>query len=285
MEGLIDLHTHTTASDGSYSPRELVRHAKKNGLKALAITDHDTIDGAREALDEGRILGMEVIPGVEISVDFKPEMHILGYFTSETYTNFVGIMDELKQNRDERNPKIVSKLNELGFAMTMAEVEAKAAGDIVGRPHIASVMLEKGYVKSVRDAFDKYLADGRPAFFKKDKLNPGEGIKEIISAGGVAVLAHPVLLNFELEKLDKLIGELASQGLQGIEAHYVENSREDTGVLLRLAIKHNIIVTGGSDFHGTFKDDIQIGVGRGNLKVPDEVLIRLNNLLKTKTPS
>lgn len=278
MMGQIDLHTHTTASDGSMSPGELVRHAKENGLSAIAITDHDTVKGIEEALDEARKTGIEVIPGLEIGVDFKPEMHILGYFLSGGYLRIQDTLERLQRNRDERNPKVVHKLNEMGFHISMEEVEAEARGGVVGRPHIAKVLIKKGYVGSVEEAFDKYLGSGKPAYFKKDKLAPEEGIREIAKAGGVPVLAHPIFLGLSLGQLDDLLADvLVPAGLKGIEAYYVDHTREDTGNFLRLAVKHHLLATGGSDFHGSFKPDIRLGTGRGNLCVPYELLERLKN--------
>jgi predicted metal-dependent phosphoesterase TrpH len=180
MDKRIDLHTHSTASDGSMSPRELVRHAKDNGLSAIAITDHDTIDGVEEALDEGAKLGIEVVAGVEVSVDFEPEMHILGYFFGSNYKNIEPTLVKLKKSRDERNPKMVEKLKSLGFDITLEEVQAEAKGNIVARPHMANVLLKKGYVKSIREAFDKYLAEGKPAFVKKEKMSPEECIRNSV---------------------------------------------------------------------------------------------------------
>lgn len=279
MEKLIDLHTHSTASDGSMSPRELVMHAKLKGLSSIAVTDHDTIAGIADALDEGKRINMEVIPGVEIGVDHKPEMHILGYFTEENYKNISDILITLRKNREERNPKIIKKLNELGFEISMEEVEREAGGKVIGRPHIARVLIRKGYLRSIEEAFEKYLGNGRPAYFEKDKLSPGEGIKLIIKAGGIPVLAHPVLMKLDNEQLEILISNLKEAGLKGIEANYVENSDKDTEYLLALAGKYNLLVTGGSDFHGSFKPDIEIGIGRGNLEIPYELLNKLKNTI------
>lgn len=273
---LIDLHTHTTASDGSMIPAELVRHAFAKGLGAVAVTDHDTISGVDQALEEGNKLGIEVIPGVEVSVDFSPEVHLLGYFLhGNYYDSIIKTLEELREKREQRNPRIITKLNELGFDITMSEVNRLAAGGNVGRPHIARVMIDKGYVASIEEAFDKYLASGRPAYFKKDKLTPAEGISEIARAGGVPVLAHPIYLNMSTDQLDILLGQLAAMGLKGIEAYYTDNTAEQTAQLLQLAHKHKILATGGSDFHGMFKPDIEIGSGRGSLKVPYSLLLGL----------
>jgi predicted metal-dependent phosphoesterase TrpH len=261
------------------TPRELVRHAKENGLSALALTDHDTVEGIEAALDEGAKTGLEVVAGIEISVEFRPEMHILGYFFGDSYKNAVEIVDSLVESRNERNPKIIKKLNEIGFDITMDEVEKEALGNIVARPHMAKVLMKKGYVKSTSEAFDKYLGFGKPAYFPKNKLTPEEGIKVILNAGGIPVLAHPIFLDLGWRQLDELLARLVSCGLKGIEAYYVENKGDDTGNLLRLAIKHNILATGGSDFHGSFKPDIEIGRGHGGLKVPYELLEKMKNEL------
>ncbi|MDP4182790.1 MAG: PHP domain-containing protein [Bacillota bacterium] len=275
MKKWIDLHTHSTISDGTLSPRELVRHAKEQGLAAIALTDHDTVEGIEDAIDEGNKIGLEVIAGLEISAEFHPEMHILGYFFNGTHKNISPVLEGLIKNRNERNPKIVDKLNELGFDITIEEVISEAGGKVVARPHIANVMIKKGYVKSVQDAFERYLGFGRQAFFPKSKLNPQKAIEEIVKAGGLPVIAHPIFLYLSLKQLDELFGELAAYGLKGIEAYYVENTNEDTGNLLRLAIKHNLLATGGSDFHGAIKPGIKIGKGKGNLKVPYELLDKM----------
>jgi len=276
MDKIIDLHTHSTASDGSMTSAELVRHAKEIGLAAIALTDHDTVGGVKEALEEGKRIGLEVIPGIEISVDYKPEMHILGFFLNiNEYANVKKELGLIKQGREERNKKIINKLNELDVNITEEEVKSVAAGDITGRPHIARVLMSKGYVKTMDEAFDKYLSKTGLAYFKRFELQPIDGIKLIKNAGGIPVIAHPIFLRKSYDDMDKLLGELKEYGLAGIEAIYSENSKEDTGNLLRLAIKHQLLVTGGSDFHGTYKSGIELGIGRGNLKVPYELLEKL----------
>ena len=268
MNGTVDLHTHSKASDGSFTPSGLIRYAAEKGLRGLALTDHDTVDGIPEALEEVDKLGMAFIPGVEISADYETEMHILAYFTRDTYRNIAGTLSSLRRNREERNPKILRKLSEMGMHITVEELDRKAAGSVAGRPHIAQLLLEKGHVRSFAEAFERYLGDGKPAYFKKDKLSPEESIRQVLQAGGIPVLAHPILMRMSYGRLDALVGRLAESGLKGLEAYYVENTRDDTGNLLRLAVKYRLIPTGGSDFHGTFKHDIEIGIGRGNLEVP-----------------
>lgn len=261
------------------SPSELVRHAKDAGLAAIALTDHDTIAGIPEAVEEGRRVGMEVVPGIEISADYKNEMHILGYFKEEDYLRMTPVLSYLRESRENRNKKIIDKLNEMGFDITMEEVSSIAKGKVVGRPHIAKIMMEKGYVRSVSEAFEKYLEFGKPAYFKKEKLTPQQGIETILKAGGIPVLAHPVLLKIPFEELDALLKELVSYGLKGIEAYYVYNSEDFTITSLELARKYNLVPTGGSDFHGTFKPGINIGTGYGNLRVDYGILIRIKELL------
>jgi 3',5'-nucleoside bisphosphate phosphatase len=276
MNKIIDLHTHSNASDGSMSSVELVRHAKEKGLAAIALTDHDTVDGVKDALEEGERIGIEVIPGIEISVDYKPEMHILGFFFNKNeYTNIRKELGLIRQGREDRNKKIISKLNELGVNITEEEVKNVVSGDITGRPHIARVLIAKGYAKTMDDAFDKYLSKDGLAYFSRFELKPIDGIKAIKNAGGIPVIAHPVFLRKSYDDMDKLLKELKGYGLAGIEAIYSENSKEDTGNLLRLAIKHQLLVTGGSDFHGTYKNGLELGIGRGNLKVPYELLEKL----------
>lgn len=274
----IDLHTHTSASDGSMAPVGLVRHAYESGLAAVAITDHDTMEGVGQALEEGRKIGLEVIAGVEISVDFMPEMHLLGYFLDGHYEPILNALEDLRERRKRRNPQIIDKLNGLGLEITINEVNRIAGGSITSRAHIARVLIEKSYVADMEEAFDKYLAFGRPAYIKKDKLTPVEGIAEIARSGGIPVLAHPIYLNMTTAQLDKLLGELAEEGLKGIEAYYTDNTASQTKELLWLAKKHNLTVTGGSDFHGSFKPGIKIGSGRGSLKVPYSVLERLKQV-------
>ncbi|HEX2946035.1 MAG TPA: PHP domain-containing protein [Clostridia bacterium] len=269
---LIDLHTHTTASDGSMTPTELVRHAFEKGLAAIAITDHDSMEGIDQALEEGKTLGIEVIAGVEISVDFDPEMHLLGYFFNGHYDSIQKTLEELRQMREQRNPRIISKLNELGLDITMDEVNEIAGVVNVGRPHIARTLMVKGYVGSIAEAFEKYLSTGRPAYFKKDKLTPEEGVGLIARSGGVPVLAHPIYLDMAGVDLEQLLPRLKAAGLKGIEAIYTENTEEQTERLLKLAGKNGLAVSGGSDFHGSYKPYIEIGVGRGPLRIPYELL-------------
>jgi predicted metal-dependent phosphoesterase TrpH len=259
MDKFIDLHTHSTVSDGTMTPSELVRYAKKVGLSALALTDHDTIDGVDEALREAEKVGLEVIAGVEISADFTStsEMHLLGYFFEGNHKRLTPLLNRLKASREERNPKMIKKLNELGFDISLDDVKREARDKLVGRPHIASALVKKGYVKNISEAFSKYLSVGKPAYVKREKLVPKEAIEEIVRCGGIPVLAHPIYLNITLEELYSLLYELKKYGLEGIEAFYSDNTPHETMLFSRLAIIHNLIPTGGSDFHGDLKPNIK----------------------------
>jgi predicted metal-dependent phosphoesterase TrpH len=258
---LIDLHIHSTASDGSYAPAEVVRQAKEGGLTAIALTDHDTVDGLAEALAAGDREGLEVIPGVEISAQFPGgTMHILGLFVD--YRN--GLLDKrlavLKQARIDRNPRIIAKLNALGLRITMAQVEAIAGGGQIGRPHIARALMESGYVSDLQEAFDKYLGWQRAAYVSKFRFPPPEALAMIREAKGIPVLAHPFTLNLgSAGALKKLIVELQGLGLAGLEVYYSEHTPEQEALYLKLARELDLVVTGGSDFHGDNKPEITLG--------------------------
>jgi len=258
---LIDLHVHSTASDGSYSPAEVVRQAKAGGLTAMALTDHDTVDGLPEAVAAGQTLGLEVIPGVEISAQFPGgTMHILGLFVD--YHN--GVLDErlmvLKQARLDRNPQIIDKLNALGIPITMARVEEISGGGQVGRPHIARALQEAGFVASIQQAFDLYLRKGGKAYAGKFRFSPDQALTMIREAKGIPVLAHPFTLNLgSAFALRNLVIELKGQGLAGLEVFYSEHTPEQMALYLKLAQELNLLVTGGSDYHGLNKPEITLG--------------------------
>jgi hypothetical protein len=280
----IDLHVHTTASDGSLSPSQVVHYAKEKGLKAIAVTDHDTIDGTEEALKEGKAAGIEVIPGVEISVDHSPgSMDMLGYFINTKDTALKENLSLLQSSRADRNPKIIEKLNELGLTITYDEVVEASGGGQVGRPHIAQVLKQKGYIQSKQEAFDKYLASGCPAYIEKFRLTPEKAIAMIVNAGGVAVLAHPFTLKgMSLDELETLLKTLAAQGLQGLEVYSSEHNRQQISKYHTLAEKCNLAITGGSDFHGKNTEGVDLGTGKGNMKIPYSQLEKLKNLWKEK---
>jgi predicted metal-dependent phosphoesterase TrpH len=278
---LIDLHAHTTASDGTLSPAELVDLAEQAGLKALAVTDHDTLDGLPEALARGKEISIEVIPGVEISAEFKPgTMHILGYLIDYQSGPLADKLERLQQARRDRNPQIVAKLNGLGMEISMDEIVARAGGGQIGRPHFAKVLMDKGYVGSVQEAFDRYLAKGGAAYVDKFRFTPQEAIELIHRAGGVAVLAHPFTLRLSDEDLDSTLADFKDAGLDGLEVYYSEHTPDMSRAYVALAEKYSLAPSGGSDFHGNNKDKIKLGTGLGDLRVPYSFLTGLKKRRK-----
>lgn len=269
----IDLHLHTTHSDGSLPPAEVLARAHKAGVTALAITDHDITTGIPEALETGARLGIEVIPGVEISSRLgDSELHILGYFLKWQDPTLSARLAGLRAGRHTRNPQIIERLRTLGLDITYEEVRTLAGTESVGRPHIARVLMNKGYVTSAKDAFDRYLAEGKPAYVPRELPEPAEAIAWIREARGIAVLAHPTWVKQNGEGLFKLCERLKVAGLGGIEVHYSTHSPKQTAEFLDIAKRLDLLVTGGSDFHGVTKPDIDVGVGRGGLKVPAKLL-------------
>ncbi len=276
----IDLHAHTTASDGTKSPAELVQLAASEGLVGLAVTDHDTVDGVAEAMAEGDRLGVEVIPGVEISLEYKgPKvggragwMHLLVYHLPLDGP----LANELRQMqawRASRNERIIEKLCELGLEMTLDEVAAASGGGQIGRPHFATVMLEKGYIETRQEAFDKYLAKGAPAYEDKKRLEPDDAIARARAEGAVPVLAHPYSLGIGGDDLRARLAHWRDQGLCGLEVIYPEMDREVRATFARLANDLGLITTGGTDYHGDNKPHIALGRGiDGNVTVPATVL-------------
>jgi len=266
----IDLHTHTTASDGSFVPAEVVKMAEAAGLYAVGITDHDTTAGVAEALEAGEKLSVEVVPGVELSVNHERlgSLHILGYWIRPGHPDLAGRLEDIRGGRGKRNERILARLAELDCPLDPEEVQQIAGGDVVGRPHLAQAMLKHGYVKSTQEAFDRYLARGKPAYMERERMNPAEAIERIGRAGGVAVWAHPGLIGLQESELEKEITDLVAAGLSGIEAYYPEHSAQTTDLLLRLCQRHDLAPTGGTDFHGAVKPDVKLG----GLEVPAGLL-------------
>jgi predicted metal-dependent phosphoesterase TrpH len=277
----IDLHCHSTASDGRLTPQKLIELASQLQLRALALTDHDTVAGLRTFHDMGKAHGVETISGVEISAEYsRGTMHIVGLFVDTASQAFRSFLKNLSEGRKIRNPQIVQRLNELGMDITMQEVEEEAGcvdngtgggaldAKSVGRPHIAAVMIRKGFVKTKQEAFDKFLSKGRPAYFTRFAASPQETIEQIHSASGMAILAHPPYLKARDEaELEHIVGDLKKDGMDGIEVYYSTHTPEETALCLRMATKFDLAVSGGSDFHGE--------VGRGNTNV--ELASGVNN--------
>jgi predicted metal-dependent phosphoesterase TrpH len=276
MTKYIDLHVHSNCSDGTYSPAELVQYAAKKGLRAFALTDHDTTDGIREAVAEGRRLGVEVVPGIELSTNFwGKDIHILGLGIDVENVHFQDELLRFQNSRDIRNLKMIAKLQEAGIDITYESMLTAFSDAVWTRAHFARYLLDHQYVRSMPEAFDRYLGDHAPCFVPREKVTPFQAVSLIHQGGGAAVLAHPLLYHFSGDNLEKLVTELTQAGLDGLEAIYSTNKWVDETNMTHLAKRHHLKISGGSDFHGSNKPGIDLGTGRGNLKIPYDLLEEL----------
>jgi len=275
--GFVELHCHSTASDGTLTPTQVAELAKKSGMTALALTDHDTVAGAGEAASAAGALGIDFIAGIEISAEYPHPgtMHILGYGVDPENPKLKSLTEDLLAGRDNRNPRIVAKLNEMGVAVTMKEWEDEAKGAVLGRPHLAAILHRKGYVSSIKQAFDKYIGQGAPAYFDKERLTPKQAIQRIRESGGLPVLAHPIQLRTENDaQLERVVKDLVDLGMIGLEVIHSDHDAALVEKYTQLADRFGLLKTGGSDFHGTNKKDIELGNARGR-RVPREFYERL----------
>jgi predicted metal-dependent phosphoesterase TrpH len=278
----IDLHIHSTASDGSLTPAEIIDDAQRLNLAAIAITDHDSLYGSKEALQSGIPPSLKFLTGVEISAAHPPffpgsgSFHILGYCIRLDDHILNQTLNKLREARKNRNPKIIKRLNEMGLKISLEDIHQTVADGQLGRPHIAYVMIKKGFVKSIDEAFDKFLGAGKPAYVDKDRIGCEEAIKMILGAGGVPVLAHPALLDIDDDyQMDELIQNLIKIGIRGIEVYYPEHSAEQIQRYAELADKYYLLMTGGTDFHGSITPEIKMGTGKGTLFIPYKLYERL----------
>jgi predicted metal-dependent phosphoesterase TrpH len=286
---MIDLHAHTTVSDGGDDPRDLVRKASSLGLSAIAVTDHDNDAGCADAVDEGTKLGVEVVPGVEISCDVedlaergykpssRPTMHLLGYFIPQTDNPLSEGLADLQYHRANRNRIIVDRLNELGIDITFEEVEAEAGGpgSQIGRPHFAAVMVRHDAVPDYQTAFDEYLAKGAKAYIGRKLYRPVEAVELMIESRVVPVLAHPLTMNIKFDEIERFADELAEAGLRGIEGYHGDWTLEEQEPLRTYADRKGLIASGGSDYHGDMRPDRALPGGKSGVSVPPEVLDQL----------
>lgn len=270
----IDLHVHTTASDGTASPAEAVKLAKVAGLSAIAITDHDTVSGYAEAAEAGKALGVEVIPGIEISTKYGRAVHILGYYIDPDSDKLAPVLEWVVRDRDERNRKMAGLMAADGLPVSYEEMHRRF-GAVIGRPHFAEVLVELGLAKDVRDAFDRYVEKGQKYYLPRNFLSIERSVEIIREAGGIPVLAHPFQYKLDDVGLRELIEHCMESGLKGIECRYSGYSTEQSKYLGRLAEEYGLIKTGGSDFHGENKKHISIGTGTGALEVPYQYLEKL----------
>lgn len=280
----IDLHVHSNISDGTLTPSEVVDLAVKQNLSAFALTDHDTIKGIDEALrraEEYQKNGTDitVLPGVEFSVGYKKrDIHILGLLIDHKNPKLVHILDQLVLEREQRNQKMIKNFQDAGYDITLEELKADSKDAVITRAHFAKLLLKKNYVKSMKEAFDKYLGEDGPFYVNRKFITPEEAIDYILEANGIPVLAHPLLYNLAPSELDSLIERLKSHGLMALEAIYSTYTKKDQDVVRYLASKHHLAITGGSDFHGSNKPDIMLGTGINNLSIPHTLLDTLKSL-------
>jgi len=278
---MIDLHSHSTFSDGSLTPKELAKRAKDLGLSALALTDHDTTAGLGQFMEACSEFGITGVPGVEISIEVSSgTMHMLGYFIDSRNDSLENALKCIRKGREERNEEILKKLNALRVKLTFDDVKAFAAEDVIGRPHFALAMVQKGYVASKELAFDLYLGKGKPAYTERYRMSAADSIEMIVNASGVAVLAHPFTLNLGQKALRELVKDMSGKGLKGIEVYYPEHDKEHIREYESLANEFGMVATGGSDFHGGLNPRIELGRGFGNIKIEDSVLEKLQKRRK-----
>ncbi|CDE46661.1 pHP domain protein [Clostridium sp. CAG:411] len=278
----IDLHVHSTVSDGTFTPTELVAEAKRCNLSAFALTDHDTVRGFEEAKKASEGSGIEVIPGVEISAAYKKkDIHILGLLIDPNYEPLKRSLDAALLERDQRNAKMAQNLAAGGLDIDIERLTAAfSPGTVLTRAHFAKFLLETKQIKSMNEAFEHYLNADGPYYVPREYISPENAIKLIKQAGGIPVLAHPLVYHLPEEELDTLIARLKDAGLEGLEVFYSSNTGFDEGIVRRYANKYHLIMTGGSDFHGANKPHISMGSGKGNLKIPYSVLENLKAALK-----
>lgn len=275
----VDLHVHSDKSDGTFTPSELVDYALEKGLSAFALTDHDTVDGLTEAIsyaDELRKknpLVPEVIPGIELSTEYQgKDIHILGLYIDYTSKEFVERLDEFVVSRDHRNRKMCTLLAEHGIDITYEKLLEEFPDCVLTRAHYARYLLNHGYTKSMSEAFDKYIGDHCECYVPREKITPQDGISLILQAGGIPILAHPILYRMSDARLDELVSTLTDCGLMGIEAIYTTNTTAEERQTRKLADKYHLLLSGGSDFHGSNKPKTDLAVGHGKLFVPEDIL-------------
>lgn len=280
----IDLHVHSTCSDGTDAPEQLPRLAKQKGLSALALTDHDTTVGVPAFLEACKEYGIEGIPGIEISCiydnhDYNKEVHIVGLFINPEAATLCDTLEELRISRRNRNLAVVELFAKQGINFTLEDLEAMYPGAILTRAHFASYLLAKGFVGSVNEGFDRYLGDGKPCHIRRETMSSYQAIQLIHNAGGIAILAHPLTYKLGRESLERMVADLAKQGIDAMEAIYSTFTSRDEADMKQLAADNNLLISGGSDYHGKTKPTISLGTGKGRLEVPYDVLKNLKNLL------
>lgn len=285
MEGTIDLHTHSYFSDGTFSPEGLVLLAKSKGLSAIALTDHDTTDGLSEFLAFGKKYGIETIGGIEFAALWNkcrsPEIHIVGLGIDHTASALIHFIEEIQESRTNRNIRMAEQLTKIGLPVSLEEVTQNAGGKIITRSHFANVLLKKKLVSDRKTAFSHYLSTGCPGYVQRNFPTLKACIETIKKAGGVAVLAHPTLYGLDTEEVSMLCSELIPFGLDGIECYYTSFTPKQTKAMEKIASSYGLLPSGGSDFHGENKPNIQLGIGNGNLSLSYSIWENLKNRTNT----
>lgn len=278
----IDLHTHSTASDGTLTPTELVIEARKAKLYAIALTDHDSVSGIDELMEAGIKYNMRTIAGVELSTEYEgTEIHVVGLFIDTENYDLLRQLKEFRQSRSNRNLKMIDLLREQGFQITAEEILERNPDAVIARPHIARFLADTHQVKDMQEAFDKYIGEGCSCYVERYKISPMQAVELIRSAHGVSVLAHPCLYNISDDVMKKMLKEMKKAGLDGIEAIYSRNQPSDEEKYRALADKYGLILSGGSDFHGENKPEIHLGTGMGDLVVPKKVLLDMKLYMRS----
>lgn len=274
----IDLHTHSTGSDGTFTPTELVLEARRVGLSALALTDHDSVSGIDEFVRAGEANGIETVPGVELSTEYEDtEIHVVGLYIDPSNETLLAQLKAFRDNRDNRNLKMIDRLREEGFSITAEEIYARNPDSVVARPHIARYLVDTHQVKDMQTVFNEYIGDGCICYVDRYKITPMRAVELIHAAGGVAILAHPCLYHIPEDTLLRMIREMKAVELDGIEALYSCNEGDDERYYRQIASDFDLLLSGGSDFHGTNKPHIRLGSGKGDLVVPYEFLEKIRD--------
>ncbi|MBO6015192.1 MAG: PHP domain-containing protein [Lachnospiraceae bacterium] len=288
---IVDLHVHSNRSDGSFAPRELVDYAIEKGLSAFALTDHDTTLGLDEAIayadERNRALDdaarLEVIPGIELSTEYLgKDVHILGLYIDQKNKYFQKYITDFQDSRTLRNVKMCAKLTEYGIPLTYEQLQDRFPGSILTRSHYAKYLLQEGYVRSMPEAFDRYVGDHAPCYLPREKVTPAQAVELILQAGGIPVLAHPILYHLSDAKLEGLVRELKDAGLAAIEAVYSTYKPAEERQIRALASKYGLLIGGGSDFHGTTKPGLDLAVGYGKLFIPYTILADMKTYLQDR---
>ena len=276
------MHTHSNKSDGSYSPTELVDYAISKGLSAVALTDHDTTDGLKEAITHAEALtqagrpSIEVVPGIEFSTKHGDrDVHIVGLYIAYDAPEFNAKLQEFVDSRTRRNIKMCHNLREAGIDITYEKLQERNPDAVITRAHYASYLFEEGYVKTRQEAFARYLGDHTKYFVPREKVTPEQAVALTLQVGGIPILAHPPLYHMGMERLDKLVASLKDVGLMGIESLYSTYTNQDERDMISLAKKYDLLLSGGSDFHGANKPNLDLGTGYGKLFVPEEYLMKI----------